>query len=157
MTYEKLLIENEHLKISEKDFYEIDPEDGLKGLDGLCIGRKIFIRKELSDREKACILAEELGHYHTTTGDILDQTKIENRKQERRARAWGYEQLVGIIDLVNAYKEGVRSRYELADHLDVTEEFIEDAINYYKEKYGLLYEIDNYIIYFEPLVVMEKF
>jgi len=154
MTYEKLLIENDHLKIREVDFSEVDPEGEL---DGLCVGKKIFIRKELSDREKACILAEELGHYFTTTGNILDQSKLENRKQERLARAWGYERLIGIIDLVNAYKNGIRNRYELAEYLGVNEEFIEDALNYYKEKYGLYYEIDNYIVYFEPLVVLRKF
>jgi len=154
MVYENLLIENIHLKIKEKDFSEIDPEGELKGL---CVGEKLFIRKELSDREKACILAEELGHYHTTTGNILDQSKIENRKQERKARAWGYEKLVGIIDLVNAYKSGVRNRFELAEYLELTEEFIDDALTYYKEKHGLYYKIDNYIVYFEPLVVLEKF
>jgi len=154
MVYENLLIENSHLKIKEKDFSEIDPEGELKGL---CVGEKLFIRKELSDREKACILAEELGHYHTTTGNILDQSKIENRKQERKARAWGYEKLVGIIDLVNAYKSGVRNRFELAEYLELTEEFIDDALTYYKEKHGLYYKIDNYIVYFEPLVVLEKF
>jgi hypothetical protein len=35
-----------------------------------------------TEAEKACILAEELGHYHTTVGDILDQSKTQNRKQE---------------------------------------------------------------------------
>jgi len=154
MTYEKLAIEYNQLKIKEKDFSDIDPEGEL---DGLCVGNKIFIRKELSDREKAGVLAEELGHYHTTVGNILDQSKLENRKQEIRARAWGYERLIGIIDLVNAYKDGVRNRYELSEYLGVNEEFIEDALNYYKDKYGLYYEIDNYIVYFEPLVVMKKF
>lgn len=37
---------------------------------------------------KACILAEELGHYHTSTGDILDQSDLRHRKQELRARQW---------------------------------------------------------------------
>ena len=36
--------------------------------------------------ESRCILAEELGHYYTTVGDITDQSKIENRKQELKAR-----------------------------------------------------------------------
>jgi len=154
MTYEKLAIEYNQLKIKEKDFSDIDPEGNL---DGLCVGNKIFIRKELSDREKVGVLAEELGHYYTTTGNILDQSTVENRQQERRARIWGYERLIGIIDLVDAYKDGVRNRYELSEYLGVNEEFIEDALNYYKEKYGLYYNIDNYIVYFEPLVVLQKF
>lgn len=154
MTYEDLLLKFKNFKVKERDFSDIDPEGEL---DGLCIGDKIFIRNNLTNIEKGCTLAEELGHYYTTVGDILDPKKVENRKQERKARAWGYERLVGIIDLVNAYKNGVRNRYELAEYLDVTEEFIEDALNYYKEKYGLYHEIDNYMVYFEPLAVVEKF
>lgn len=46
----------------------------------------VWINKCLSEREKACILAEEIGHYHTSSGDILDQNDIRNVKQERAAR-----------------------------------------------------------------------
>lgn len=35
---------------------------------------------------KACVLAEGLGHYHTTVVNILDQDDTNNRKQERTAR-----------------------------------------------------------------------
>ena len=34
------------------------------------------------ETEKACVLAEELGHHYTTVGDIIDQKESENRKQE---------------------------------------------------------------------------
>lgn len=67
----------------------------------------------------------------------MDQSRIENRKQERIARAWGYRKLVSVLDLINAKKEGIRNRYELAEYLDVTEEFIESTLKYYKEKYGI--------------------
>jgi len=127
-------------------------------IKGIYEDNVIALNKNLkSNAEVACTLAEELGHHYTSVGDILDQSTVENRKQERRARIWGYERLVGIIDLVNAYKDGVRNRFELAEYLEVTEEFINDALNYYKDKYGLYYEIDNYILYFEPLVVLRKF
>jgi len=148
----KLLDEIDQEKI---DLVEYDFKTRFKGMyrDGV-IAISIHLETEA---ERTCTLAEELGHFHTTVGDILDQSKIENRKQERKARAWGYERIIGIIDLVNAYKDGIRNRYELAEYLGVTEEFIIDALNYYKEKYGLYYKIDNYIVYFEPLVVLEKF
>ena len=38
--------------------------------------------------EKASVLAEELGHYYTTVGNILDQEDAGNRKQEHKARTW---------------------------------------------------------------------
>ncbi|MBU5677741.1 hypothetical protein KQI88_15075 [Alkaliphilus sp. MSJ-5] len=150
MRYERLIIETEkEVKIKEKPLKY--------GLKGLYKNRKIIIDSRLkTTAEKTCILSEELGHHFTTVGNIIDQSKIENRQQERKARAWGYEKLVGIINLVNAYKDGVRSRFELAEYLEVTEDYIEDAIKYYKEKHGLYCEIDNYIVYFEPLVVLEK-
>lgn len=46
----------------------------------------------------------------------------------------------------------------MAEHLEVTEDFLESSIQHYKEKYGVLFEIDNYIVFFEPnFGVMKKF
>jgi len=146
----EILLEKDDIDVIEKPLRE-----GTKGLygDGL-----IAINKNLDTRkEKLCALAEELGHHYTSYGDITDLTKLENKKQEKRARAWGYERLVGIIDLVSAYKNGIRNRYELAEFLNVPEKYIEEALNYYKEKYGLFYQIDNYMICFEPLSILERF
>ncbi|BDR86085.1 ImmA/IrrE family metallo-endopeptidase [Clostridium tetani] len=150
MSYDTLLDEAFNNDIMVK---EID----LKTKDGLCYGNRIAINKNLTtNKEKRCILAEELGHFYTTVGDITDQSNIVNLKQEVRARRWSYEKLIGIIDLVNAYNNGARDKYTLADYLNVTEEFLEEAINYYKTKYGLYYEIDNYLIYFEPTLGVMK-
>lgn len=90
-----------------------------------------------TEAEKACILAEELGHYHTTVGDILDQSKTQNRKQERQACAWGYRRLVPLEKLVGAYKAGTRTRYALAEYLSVTDQFLMAALGYYIEKHGV--------------------
>ena len=151
MDYENLLNECSDLGIKVKEVV-------LKSADGLCKGNRIAINKNLSTQtEKKCVLAEELGHYHTTYGDIIDQTKIENVKQEIIARRWGYKKLVGMVDIINAYRYGVRNKHELAEYLDVTEDFLYEAIEYYKCKYGICYKIDTYIIYFEPLGVMKIF
>lgn len=126
----------------------------------IALGRTeiILIDKAIKSRnEKACILAEELGHYHTTTGNILDLSDVRNRKQEKRARNWAYEKLIPLQSLVKASKEGIRSRYALAEYLEVTEEFLSEAINRYQEKYGLYVEWTGYIIYFDPLRVIELF
>lgn len=151
MLYEELLIEagNEGISVYERDIGK---------LKGLYIDGNIALSPSIrSYAEKACILAEELGHHHTTCGNILDLSKVENRKQERRARAWAYEKLVSLRGLIHASKHGIRNRHELAEFLGVTESFIEEAISYYKDKYGLFYEIGNYIIYFEPLGVFKIF
>lgn len=39
-----------------------------------------------AEAEKACVLAEELGHHYTAVGDIIDQSYYSNRKQELRGK-----------------------------------------------------------------------
>lgn len=104
----------------------------------------------LDNAEKACVLAEELGHHYTSSGNILDQSSVQNRKQEQVARTWAYNKLIGLVGIVDAYKTGCRSRSEMADHLNVTEEFLSEALERYRNKYGTYTAVDNYIIYFEP-------
>lgn len=146
------------MKEAEKEEVEILENSCIGRLKGLYVDNTITLNTSIETiSDKKCILAEELGHYFTSFGDIRDQSKVENRKQENRARAWGYERLIGIINLVNAYKNGISNRYELAEYLGVTEDYIDDALNYYKGKYGPYYVIDNYAVYFDPLIIVEKF
>ena len=108
--------------------------DRFKGL--YCDGTIALNQDICADSEKACILAEELGHHFTTVGNITDQKETENRKQERRARVWAYNEMISLSDLVDSYKDGCRSRYEIAEHLGVTEEFLQECLDYFHEKYG---------------------
>lgn len=50
--------------------------------EGLYCDDVIWINKALTEQRKACILAEELGHYETSVGDILDTNELKNAKQE---------------------------------------------------------------------------
>ncbi|MCA1180084.1 ImmA/IrrE family metallo-endopeptidase [Bacillus licheniformis] len=150
--YETLLMEAAHLGI---DTYEKQMPYRLKGLYSNNI---IWINNNMeTSYEKACILAEELGHYHTSSGDIVNQNKIQNRKQEKVARSWAYERLVPLSKIIQAHKEAIRNRYELAQYLEITEEFLENAIKRYKEKYGDTVNYKEYTICFEPLGVIEWF
>jgi len=108
--------------------------------------------------ERICILAEELGHHHTTAGDILDQSNIRNRKQELYARQWAYRCLIPFNQIIEAHKARISGRYDLADYLNVTEEFLQAAIDRYTSKYGLYLKVDErYAICFDPLGVLEIF
>lgn len=125
--------------------------------DGRIKGDTIYLRKDMNTTEKTCVLAEELGHHHTSVGDIIDMTDIQNRKQERQARLWGYNKLIGLTGIIKAFRAGCRSRHEIAEKLDVTEEYLQECIACYRDKYGESVEVDNYTIYFIPnLAVMEK-
>lgn len=144
MNYESLLDEahQDGLVVKEKP---------LKYNNGRIKGIKIAIRNDIdTTTEKSCILAEELGHYYTTTGNILDQSVVMNRKQEHRARLWAYDKMIGLNGLISAAKAGCQSQYEIAEYLEITEEFLSEALAVYRQKYGLGKLVDNYWICFTP-------
>lgn len=143
MTYEELLLEADNKQLITK-------EKALPISKGRIKGNHIAIRKNLLSTEKTCVLAEELGHYYTTSGDILDQSKVENRKQEQLARTWAYNKLIGLMGIINAYKAGCRNSSEMAEYLNITEAFLMDALERYRGKYGTYTIVDNYVIFFEP-------
>jgi len=149
--YDALLVECDNLDI------EVYEKDRMKN-KGLYGDNVIWINKLLpSIIEKCCVLAEEIGHHHTTAGDIFDQSSVENRKQELKARGWAYERLVPFSKIIQAHQQYLTNHHELADFLNVTENFLDDALDWYKSKYGLYVSIDNFTIYFEPLGVLEMF
>ena len=126
-------------------------------LKALYIDKNIFMNEELTTTEKSCYIVEELGHHYTSYGDIVDINDVRNRKQERQARLWGYNKMIGLRGLIRAFEHGCASKHEIAEYLDVTTEFLNDAITTYREKYGVCIAVDNYIIYFIPyLAIMEK-
>ena len=132
-------------------------EKPLQYNDGRIRGNRILIRSTIETRcQKAAVLCEEIGHYETAVGNILDQSVTANRKQELRGRIWAYNRLIGLTGILRAYKMGCRNRYEIAECLDVPEETLQEALNYYHARYGVCTQVDNYVIYFEPaLGVME--
>ena len=99
MTYEQLLTTADQAGLTVK-------ERPLQKHDGLIRGNRIAIRKSIDTQaEKSCVLAEELGHHYTTTGNILEQsTDVMNQKQEYRARLYGYNLRVGLIGIIKSYE-----------------------------------------------------
>lgn len=150
--YEKLLdlADKENISVYEKYNFSDTRIDGL-----YCDG-SIALSKDLNtEAEKNCILQEELGHFYTSHGNILDLKNVSNQKQEHRARVWAYRNALDLTDIVSAYKYGCANRYEIAEYLNVTESFLIDAIEHYKNQHGLYTKVDKYLIYFEPLGVLE--
>lgn len=151
MSYEDLLIEAEDSGLIVK-------EKPLLLSDGRIKGNRIAIRQDIPTlAQKACVLAEELGHYHTAVGDILDQSSDANRKQELAGRLWAYDRQIGLSGIIQGYRRRCQNRHELADFLNVSEEFLQEALDYYRGKYGIMTELDGCTIMFEPaLTVIEK-
>lgn len=145
MKYERLLeaSDQENLIVREKN---------LPGYKGRIYSNRVAIRRNMTSTEKGCVLAEELGHYYTTVGNILDQSSADNHKQEYRARLWAYNELIGLRGIISAHKSGCQNMSDVADYLDVTEEFLQEALSCYRQKYGIYVKLDNYVIYFEPSI-----
>lgn len=148
-TYEYLLTEagSEGLVVKELP---------LRGYDGRIKGNRVAISKSLTQAQKSCVLAEELGHHYTTVGNILDQSDTGNRKQEFRSRLWAYNKNVGLHGIIKAYEKNLTDLNDVAEFLDVTPEFLRDALECYREKYGNHVEVDNYVIMFEPYLSVVK-
>ncbi len=150
MEFEELLIESSALGIPVT-------EKPLKTFNGRIKNNKIYLRQNMPNVQKKCVLAEELGHYYTTAGNILDQQDISNRKQERRARIWAYDKLISLFGIIRAHNAGCRTSYEMAEYLDVTEEFLMETLNTYKSKYGAdIIQAGEYFITFEPTLAIFK-
>ena len=140
MKYDALLDEAnaEGISIKERPF---------KTYDGRIKGKDIYLRKDMNTTEKACVLAEELGHYYTSVGNIIDMDNSSNRKQERQARLWAYNKQIGLKGLVRAYEHGCTASHEIAEYLDVTEEALQECIEFYRDKYG---EYKTCLLYTSP-------
>lgn len=152
MMYEKLLLEADEEKLDVTEEKMLPRNKGFYG-DGV-----IWINRHIPTfTEKGCVLAEELGHYHTSDGEIIDLSEFGNRKQELRARFWAYERLVPLEKLVQAQKEGIRNHFELANYLGVTEDFLKEALKRHKEKHGLFTLVNGIALFFDPLGTLEMF
>lgn len=124
-TYEKLLSEAYENGITVK-------EKPLQSSDGRIYNNRIAIRKSIeTTATKSCVLAEELGHYYTSVGDIIEQDNLNNRKQENIARKWAYEKIVPIEYIHFAISDGHKEIWDMAEYLDVDEEFLKEALKYY--------------------------
>lgn len=85
-----------------------------------------------SDAEEKVKLAHELGHCET--GAFYNRYALCDirEKHERRADKWAIKKLIPEDELKNACKF-CRSRFELAEYFGVTEDFMQKALDYYKQ------------------------
>ena len=143
--YEKLIITAEKYgaEVREIDF-------GTSKRCGRCLNNIIYINNRMSETEKYEVLAEEIGHFKTTYGNILNQNIVTNRKLENVARREGYNLLVEPNDLVEAMRHGAKDIYEMAEYLTLTVETLIDIINDFKKKYGMGIYVGNYYLRLEP-------
>lgn len=130
--------------IKENRYFESDA-------DAILCKNTIGISYKLeATKQKKCAIAEEFAHYELNTGDIVDQSKAENRKQEYLARKRSVPDLISLSELVEAFKKGFRSADELAEEFGITEKFLKEAIDILRKTYGEKKVEEDYTFYFEP-------
>lgn len=142
------------------DIKIIDDADLPEKVSGLYIetssDKIIMLNKNINtEAERKCVLAEEIGHYKKTVGNIIVGNDLSNMKQENIARRWAYNKLVPLSSFLEAFKLGVTSKQEFIDYLDVTEPFLNESIGYYQLHFGPYVRFNDYLIYFEPVGVFK--
>lgn len=149
MKYENLLIENSNIDVVETSSLP-------HFQSGLYYEGTIYIKENMSVYKKHETLAEEIAHHKITYGNILDQSKILNRKFEKKAKRKAYESVISIQGIIDAYEYGVHNLHEMSLFFEVTEGFVQECIKHYKNKYGLQVKYGDYLIRFEPLTIYKN-
>lgn len=109
------------------------------GEEGLICDNDIILNSRLSCYKQREVLAEEIGHYKTTVGNIIDQTNPLNRKQELQARDYGCKLLISLDGFIACYKSGIETSYEVAEFFGVTVPYLWKAIDMYRRKLGVYF------------------
>jgi len=92
----------------------------------------IAIPVALDQKHEKQALAHELGHCEYG-GFYNRYSRYDIRaKAERRADKWAFSKLVPYGQIMEAVHQGFTEVWELADHFDVSCEFMSRALEYYK-------------------------
>ena len=115
----------------------------------------VVLNKNCSTVEKCCTLAEELGHHHTATSNIIELNTMDEMKQELLGHRWGIEKLLPLSYIIEAVIDGCNSLAMLAEQLEVTPAFLQEAIIYYGQKHGSGMNYKDHMVFFsdESLIV----
>ena len=92
----------------------------------------IDVDKIENTADEAVHLAHELGHcvkgafYNTYSGIDIKS------RHEYKADKWAVQKLIPFDELMSAVDKGITTTWELAEHFNVTEKFIQRAIYIYQ-------------------------
>ncbi len=146
-----------------EELLEVASNEGVTVIDydlgekirGLYCDGYILIEKHAGTEERYCTLAEELGHHFTAASNIVETDSIDKCKQEQLGRRWGFENILPVQKIIDAIINGCDTLYAIAEQLEVTPEYLQDALKYYSQKYGPDISYGDYVVVFssESLIV----
>ena len=131
------LIDQNNLKVHYD--YRMPSKQG-----GLICDKDVYINPRLSDREQNQWLAEEIGHYETTVGNIIDTKNLNNKKQEKQARDYGCKLLINLDGLIACWRQDIEKSEDVADIFNVTVPYLWGAIDMYRRKRGINFLYKGY-------------
>ena len=120
--YENIALEEVYFKSSniEVIYFKVSEMNPIIGIH----------KKLLADTRKyISVLAEELGHHFTSSGNLTSECitysdKLNRSKQEKRARIWASNFLISDNEIIRAILQNINTIYGLSLHFNVTEEII---------------------------------
>ncbi|NLM16093.1 MAG: hypothetical protein GX218_09590 [Clostridiaceae bacterium] len=104
---------------------------------------------QLSTSRKAAVAYHEAGHFYCGLGELSD-------KNEFRADSWAARQLIVPEEIVQAVKDGIKNVYELAEKLDVDQEYLEHCLRILKIVRGPYIEHKQYVIWLDPITIYDR-
>lgn len=123
------LIEDENIALEEVYFKASNIEGIYFKVSGM--NPIIGIHKNLltDTRKYISVLAEELGHHFTSSGNLTSECitysdKLNRSKQEKKARIWAANFLISDNEIIGAILQNVNTIYRLSLHFNVTKEII---------------------------------
>lgn len=115
---------------------------------GIIDDETVYLNPRQTKTQLASTLSEEIGHYLTSAGNILDQESLETKKQERKARDVGATLVVTPENILKCYENGYETIESCADFLGITKETFTNAIDYYRRKDGAIMTENKDVIVF---------
>lgn len=85
---------------------------------------------------KEC-LAHECGHCATGATHHMSSRWDLISRHEQKANRWAIERFLPFASLCEALRGGLETPWQLAEHFDFPQEFIEKVLHYYTETHGL--------------------
>ena len=121
--------------IADKDGIKVDHTELKENVSvSLNLAGNLFVALDngLTGAQERVCLAHELGHCETMSFYNMYSPCDVRGKHERRANRWAIKKLVPRTQYIQALKRGYTDIYSLADYFDVTADFMQKAVDFYK-------------------------
>lgn len=112
----------------------------LPACGSLALKGHIGLDTSLSNMEERVHLAHEIGHCETGSFYNRYSPFDIRQKHEYRANKWAIKKLIPKDELEEAVRQGYTEVWELADHFGVTEDFMAQTIDFYKNVVAIGFE-----------------